>query len=38
MERRKKEKTYNAVSIYPGEMQLTRMPFCAHSTLSEAAR
>ncbi len=24
--------------MYPGEMQLTRMPACAHSTAREAAR
>ena len=29
--------TYSAVSMYPGEMQLTRMPACAHSTASEEA-
>ncbi len=30
--------TYRAVSMYPGEMQLTRMPACAHSTARDAAR
>lgn len=29
--------TYSAVSMYPGEMQLTRTPACAHSTASEDA-
>lgn len=30
--------TYRAVNMYPGEMQLTRMFACAHSTASDAAR
>lgn len=29
--------TYSAVSMYPGEMQFTRTPACAHSTASEDA-
>lgn len=29
---------YRAVSMYPGEMQFTRMPAWAHSTASELAR
>jgi hypothetical protein len=33
-----KETTYRAVNMYPGEMQLTRMFACAHSTASDAAR
>ena len=31
-------KTYSAVSMYPGEIQLTRMPACAHSTAKLEAR
>ncbi len=30
--------TYKAVSIYPGEIQLTRIPACAHSTAKLAAK
>ena len=28
--------TYRSVNMYPGEIQLTRMPWGAHSTASEA--
>jgi hypothetical protein len=32
------EGTYSAVNMYPGEMQLTRIPAWAHSTAKELAR
>ena len=35
---RERGETYSAVNMYPGEMQFTRIPACAHSTANELAK